>query len=271
MGGTAGRRRSTSRERVPAIGIAILALLTGCDVPPDPRDRPAAPWLSSSPADGATGVDRLAPIVLRWDRPILPSSIPVATVRLGSGERRFRIAVRADPLEPGIVVRPVRPLPAGVRFLLEVDGLEDLDGEPVEPAAISFVTGEAATPEPAPPGFAEVEPIFARSCAPCHRGPSAPLGLDLSSAAGIEATAIGVPAAELRGQPGPEARPAPGLGGLARIAAAAGSGSPETSYLVYKLLGDPHVVGQPMPPAGPSLPAADLRLLADWIAAGAPR
>jgi hypothetical protein len=45
-------------------------------------------------------------------------------------------------------------------------------------------------------------------------------------------------------------------------------GDPATSYLVYKMLGDPHVWGEVMPPEGP-LPVGQIGLVSDWILAGA--
>jgi hypothetical protein len=97
------------------------------------------------------------------------------------------------------------------------------------------------------------------------------VGLDLSSRAGIERTAIGVRASKLAGTTGDEgARGALQLAGMNIIDVVAGRGSPATSYLVYKVLGDPHVLGERMPEGRPPLSEAELRMLSTWIAQGAP-
>jgi mono/diheme cytochrome c family protein len=50
----------------------------------------------------------------------------------------------------------------------------------------------------------------------------------------------------------------------------AGRGEPASSYLMYKVLADDHIRGEPMPPSGPRLDAEELELLASWIRSGAP-
>jgi hypothetical protein len=48
-------------------------------------------------------------------------------------------------------------------------------------------------------------------------------------------------------------------------------GSPETSYLILKLRGDPSISGLRMPEDGPPyLTAAQIAGIAGWIRAGAP-
>lgn len=229
------------------------------------------------PADGAQGVDRRVRILVVLDRPILPRSITQDGVRLVSGERSVSLLVRADPLLPGLVVTPRSTLEPGVRWNLRVQGLRDLDGREAAPIAIAFRTGQTATPpdEPPAPGWAEVGPLLQRECGSCHGGPGAVLGLDLASAEGIRRTAIGVLPRGLPAVPSPDGAPlVGGLSGMPRIFALAGSGRPEQSYLVYKIVGDPHVVGSPMPPptdAGPGgLSRSSIEAIARWIEAGAP-
>ncbi len=86
----------------------------------------------------------------------------------------------------------------------------------------------------------------------CHTGTGAPFGLDLSSVTSASVRLIEVPSSEvptyLRVDPG----------------------NPTDSYLYMKLVGDPRILGDPMPAAGGGLNAAELTLIHDWIANGAP-
>jgi hypothetical protein len=62
-------------------------------------------------------------------------------------------------------------------------------------------------------------------------------------------------------------RPATGRGSILRVE----PGSPETSYLILKLRGDPSITGQRMPLDGPPyLTAEQIDGIAAWIRAGAP-
>ncbi len=193
------------------------------------------------------------------------------TVSLGSGAVTVLLSVRYDPISQEIVARPFRgrPLVAHVEYTFRVDGVRDLDGTRAEPAAIRFVTGDLADGGEAlgRTDWTMIASFFQSRCVDdgCHGGERPAMGLDLSSAEGVQATAIGVPAA----QSGSRDRvPIRGLAGLPIIDALPGGGRPATSYLIYKMLGDDHIVGEPMPPDGATVEEA--RIVADWILAGAP-
>jgi hypothetical protein len=233
--------------------------------------------IASSPPFGAEGVDRRVEILLVFDRPILPRSVTDDTVSLRSGRRQVSIVARADPLLPGIAITLRQLLDPEVRYEVRVAGARDLDGHEATPVSIHFFTGTAVSdPRPLPvPPWSDIAPLFASACGRCHGGRAPVLGLDLSSAEGIRRTALGVSAVEVAGmRSGATASLTAGLLGLPRIAVLGGVGRPEESYLVYKLIGDPHVVGDPMPPpvdGGPSqLGPEAIRAIAWWIAAGAP-
>ncbi|MCC6875974.1 MAG: Ig-like domain-containing protein [Sandaracinaceae bacterium] len=253
-----------------AVRIGIAGLAPACDVPFEAASSgPVA--VGSEPAQGQRDVDRAASLRVFFDRRILPREAERAQVRLVSGERSSFLFVWVDPLEAALVVRPSVALDPDVQWRLQVEGLRDLDGvEMAEPWEVAFQTGAGAVGDPVPPplSFADVAPVLA-SCTgeSCHGGPSPALGLDLSSAAAVGRTAVGVPA-RLSQSGGPGRL---GLEGLPRVDVVAGVGRPATSFLLYKVLGDPHVTGDPMPPppAAPLSPAA-LATLAAWIAAGAP-
>lgn len=94
--------------------------------------------------------------------------------------------------------------------------------------------------------------VFTVSCAfaGCHAGAAPQAGMDLSAGAAYAAT-VGVPSSQ---------RP-----DLARIQPF----DPAASYIVKKLMGDPDIVGSPMPLSG-GFTQAQFDLLEAWIRRGAP-
>lgn len=268
-----------SSERARAVGLFCFALvLAACDVPSAPAvDGPRV--LRTHPAADAEGVSRRARVSVVFDRALLPRSIDASTVRLVSGDRSFALTRHFDPVSRTLTLEPSSSavLQPELRYRIILDGLRDLEGRAGERLELAFRTGTDETP-PAPlprPGFAQVAPIFAARCASasCHGGDTPVLGLDLSSGAAIAATAIARPSVETGEAPLPGAR-LPGLAGMRRIEVAADLGFPEQSYLVFKIIGDPHVVGEPMPPGGDGgvagLSYEEAQQISDWIRAGAP-
>ncbi|MAC29896.1 MAG: hypothetical protein CMH59_26015 [Myxococcales bacterium] len=230
--------------------------------------------VESSPGPDEREVGRRPLYRVRWDRRLSPASVTRATVEVRSGPQRRFLSVRFDPVRSELIARDFGDgvLAPRVEYTLRVEGVRDLDGVPAEPFEVRFWTGEAE-PEPlletGVTGWAEVAPLLASRCADagCHGGPEPALGLDLGSAEGVRETALGVAAVQTGGRVG---YPDRGLGGFPRIDVTAGGGRPSTSYLVYKLLGDPHAWGEPMPLGEPPLEEAEIDLVADWILAGAP-
>ena len=114
-------------------------------------------------------------------------------------------------------------------------------------------------PPPEPSGgtaltFSQIQAqIFTPTCAKagCHSAAAASEGLVLEAG-----QAYGL----LVG------RPASGNGSLARVE----PGSPERSYLILKLRGDPGITGERMPLGGPYLTSDQIAGIAAWIRAGAP-
>lgn len=92
--------------------------------------------------------------------------------------------------------------------------------------------------------------IFTPICTACHAGASAPLGLRLD-AGNSYALLVGVASAEVPS--------------LQRVMA----GDAENSYIVHKIEGRAAVGGR-MPLGGPQLSQANIDLIKQWIAAGAP-
>ncbi len=225
--------------------------------------------LGSIPADGETDVPRRFELRVLFDRPLAPRTVSRAVVSLRSGPQQRFLSVSYDPVDRALVARDFSdvPLEPRVEHELRVEGVRDLNGLEVPPFLARFTTGDALGE---PPSFgtttwAEVAPIFAARCADdgCHGGASPALGLDLASAEGVRATAIGVPSvAGSSGGLGDR-----GLAGLPRIDVIAGVGRPDTSRVVYEILRDPRV-GEPMPPDD-TLSPEEVRAIADWILGGA--
>ncbi|MEC7522743.1 MAG: Ig-like domain-containing protein [Myxococcota bacterium] len=263
------------RRGLPAAFGALLCC-AACDVPPDRAPESGPVVLGADPADGEVGVDRAGPFRVFFDRPLFPNDVHRGRVSLQSGSRGVFLAPSFDPVERLLVVAPQATLDPAAVYRLELEGLRDLGGRPMDDLVITFETGEDASEPPveAPVAWADVAPIFA-GCAEsgCHDAEAPALGLDLSSADAVARTAIGVPATQVAigAREDRVWYGAASLDGLARIDVVAGRGRPARSYLIYKVLGDPHVAGERMPPApAAALPPADLRRLANWILSGAP-
>lgn len=120
-------------------------------------------------------------------------------------------------------------------------------------AMTSSAIGCADTIEPS---AERIEALLQRSCglaASCHAGNQPQAALDLSTLAGVFATAVDVPSSQ--------------AATLKLIA----PGAPEDSYLIRKIRGS-EVVGMKMPPPpAAALCDARLRALEEWIRAGAKR
>jgi len=264
--------------RLPVAALLGVLLAAACDLPNARVIDDGPVVVGTAPADGDVGVDCAAGFRVFFDRSIDPRDVHRGTVRVQSGARSAFLTPWFDPLERALVVDQIgsSPLAPSVRYRLQVEAIRDLDGvRMAERHEIGFETGVAAEGDaPAEPvGWAEVAPILRESCATerCHAGGEPAVGLDLSSAAGVRDTAIGVVAQQSRVgvQDDRVWRGAPSLDGLARIEVAGGVGRPARSYLVYKVLADPHTAGGPMPPDGP-LPRAQVAQIVAWIRAGAP-
>ncbi len=256
--------------------LIVLLSVAACDIPPD-RDPGSGPVvLATDPADEQTGVDRADGFLVFFDRYVSPRDVHRGRVRVQSGSRAAFVSPWFEPVERALRVELIGvPLEPSVRYRLWVEGIRDLDGVRMREAhEVTFETGFAAEGRPEPPAvpFERVRPIFA-GCASdgCHGAERPALGLDLSSGEAIARSAVGVVAEETRVGTQAEApwHGAPTLDGLAIIDVVGGVGRPARSYLMYKVLGDPHAGGDPMPPAA-RLGAAELSALSWWIRGGAP-
>jgi hypothetical protein len=253
---------------------AFLVLLTSC-TSEFPHWDDAGWRLTSAPADGAQRVDRQGRIVVQLDRLPLPRSVTRSSVALHSGAVSASLDLRVQPVTREIWITQRAPLEVGVIYELVVQGLVDLDGvEQPKPYRARFETGtQLGSLEPqAAPAPDEVLALLADRCASnaCHGGEEPARGLDLASAAGIETTAKNA-ASQSHTTSTVAGRGTLNLPSPLIIDASAKRGDPATSYLVYKLLGEPHILGDPMPPPGEApLTDPEIQQVCDWIYAGAP-
>jgi len=228
----------------------------------------------SFPPNGATGVPLASPIVLTFtDFPDAASFALYGPITLRSGRNAYDFDARVDLGSRSIVVVPRSPLvPDAAYTLFVTSSLLSLGGAALSPpVALTFTAGSSASFDGglAPPDgslppprlrrtlAADVQPIFDSKTASCnalgcHSGSMAMAGMDLSTIARSAASLIGVPSSErteqLRVAPGDSAR----------------------SYLLHKLLGTPDIAGGQMPLGLMPLPPDQIRVIDDWIAAGAP-
>lgn len=255
-----------------AIGLGLAACVVA---PTDPLSE--APWsFEVEPAPGASGVPRRPVITVQLDRRVLPQGVGNG-VWLASGGTRPAVSVEYDPLDRALHLQPLYPLLSQTAYSVQVEGLEDLEGRrQPKPYVVAFATGDDAERGAGLPvaSWQDIEPLLLERCAVdgCHGGSDPAAGLDLGSPGGVEDTAIGVVSRRSRaGTLGPEVPRGVGtLAGLPLVDRVAGRGRVGSSYLLYKVLGDPHVLGQAMPPQGPSLDPSEVALVRDWIRGGAP-
>lgn len=259
-------------------------MLTGCDLGTDPPLPPPVRIVATVPSapDGGLGTHPIGlPLRASFDRLLAPSTVHTGSVLVRSGAVGVFGGVRYDPVRREVRFTPdPRAFRSALQYEFEVTRtVRAWDGGPLAvPITVRFVPAPMVpvSSVPAPSLARDVAPLLAARCGSvdCHGGPDPVLGLDLSSAAAIRRTALGVPArqrpARARGEVFTAMDPAWGV--LARVdpGFVAGQGRPEYSYLVYKLLGDGPIVGLRMPPEGPALSFDEIARVSDWIAAGAP-
>jgi hypothetical protein len=251
----------------------LLGCVFGCDVG---GHVDADPWAIRLLTSADDTVPRWGPIRFQLDRSVSSWSVDRGSVHLSSGTVVEFVLPWFDPLTDQLVVDLARPMLPDAWYVARLSGLSDLDGVFLEPATQILLRAAEADP-PVRPEVASVEAVMtllAARCAGngCHDSTTRAAGVDLGDRGGIGATALGrqsLQAASPNAAVDPDAS---GLLELPIIDDAGESTSVSRSYLVYKVLGDPHVLGERMPPpsAGPALSADDMQLLARWIMTGAP-
>ena len=270
-------RAAALGKRVCSAGLGWLAwiwIAAGCS-PVQPEYELTSWKLSTVPADGDRGVDRQARITLEVNHRLLPSSVTRTAVSLHSGGAMPWVDLQLQPVLRQVWITWRGMLDPETTYAFSVSGLVDLDGvNQPEPYRAFFRTGTQIGGVPPAPKVdpPQVVTLFQSRCASagCHDREHAASGLDLSSAEGIESTARNQTSQMFA----PSDRPAP-RGSLFTAApliidANAKQGDPARSYIIYKLLGDDHILGAIMPPPGEEpLQDSEIQMIADWIRAGA--
>jgi hypothetical protein len=261
--------------------LLVSFLLGGCDVAPQESSTERDWVVSSLPANGDRDVSRLGRMAITLDRRVYPQRVDGSTVRIVSGDVSSQLVVYFEPVTKRIMMYfyPQYPLEPFTIYRLVVEDLVDLDkNTQPESHQIIFQTGsrlDETIPWPQVE-WKDIHSIFQRSCAvgTCHSASTAAMGLDLSSATGTKRTAIGASSRQLptNATPSESVRGALSFSGFRIIDVAVVTGRPASSYIMYKLLGDSHILGNAMPPSDADVPRLDrdeLEAISNWILYGA--
>jgi len=238
-----------------------ILLLSGCSFEDDSDNRQGHAtqpfsYSAAEPTPGSTGVARGTRVRVLFSQPPDGDSVSGLRVRLFTGRYEALGKVRVDLLERSITFTPGTLLRPSLRYLLRVSKeVTDLAGRNLnKDLVLDFTTGlqERAPypPDPPAPTGQQAMAVFKASCARCHGGAAAPMGLRLDTMDEVQRTAV-----ERRAS----------LSGRTLIR----SGEHARSYLLFKLMNRGGTVGFPMPPDGKKLSTANLKLLAQWIDGGA--
>ena len=290
---------SPSGPVILATGLLIVSACSSLStVEPYAQAAPAALWVAVTtdpPARSDGTVPRNARFVVQLDGYPDPDAVGFGPLTLRSGRASFDIGVRVDLVGRAVVVTPRSLMAPGAQYDLVVSGLATLDDRVQATDVVGTVRvgqddGDARVAPPRPtwngdPTSGGGVRALLGSCAPVCHSPVGASGRMRSPTRSLDLTGdprdprfglIGVQSVGLRGTPVPLLRVAPG--------------DPSRSVLLRKLLGgspladslDPpypnlRVDGRRMPiPLDPAAPAdttlseEELRLVQDWIAAGAP-
>jgi hypothetical protein len=245
----------TPRRRSLPFGVCVL--VAGCSYNgDDPRTPAPYRLLRSSPAPGALGVARNAPLDLFFEGAPAAETVTSLDVRLFSGLIETIGKVRVDLLARRVRFTPLQPLRPSLRHELYVSAaIRSLGGASTgESQYFDFTTGPDANAPPEPPRpevrAAALQALWASRCTSCHSGTEPQAGLELSTPDGVVRSLRGAASREW---------------GLQLVLPFDHS----RSYLMRKLLGEGGIFGFDMPPTGARLTAAELRNVADWIDGGA--
>jgi hypothetical protein len=268
--------------RLSVLPVVLFTLVVvACDLPPEESNSDSEWVISSFPENGDSDVSRIGAMTIKLDRRVYPQSVDRGSIQISSGEIFSWLYVYFEPVTRQIVIGlyPDRPLKPFVTYRLVVQGLVDLDGETQpEMYQVLFRTGSRLDEPILVPAveWLRIDAILKRSCAHanCHAGSTSALGLDLSSATQVRQTAIGASSNELPSNmiSAEGARGLFSFSGFRIIDVGVSFGQPASSYIMYKVLGDSHIVGHAMPPADSNLPQLDreeLEALSTWILYGA--
>jgi hypothetical protein len=213
--------------------------------------------ISTQPPAEATNVSRRGMVTFFFDAPLHPGNIVQNAIIVTSGELSQPGFTSYDPSARALIYRPEGRYRRNLRYRARLaEGLRGLrHREQVEEFSFAFWVGEDDVAGPLPSVGAlseELATVLTSNCGygGCHGPPTPAAGLDVSHPAALAATAVGQQSWQWWGWD----RIAPGSAGW--------------SYLVYKIIGEDSVLGDPMPPVG-LLSAAQQERIVQWINGGA--
>ena len=244
------------------VGVVPVACAPPSEADPDASVDPGPMVLETDPQQGEKDVPIDKVVRIYMSDHVDGDSVRRDAFSLKTGGLSYWLMAFYDPVRGRLTVWPSAEMRQGAQFVFSLqEGLRGLDGGPVAPGEVTaFTTGfEAGDNHPydqlALEGALEV--MFAQRCGSCHGGDEPIAGLDLEDIDGFLETAVD--------------RDADGLSGWKRIVPY----KPGSSYLLYKLIGDPRTKGEPMPRSFESdeparqLEREQLEAVSDWIAGGA--
>ncbi len=245
--------------------ILIAAALPACLYLPDRsienQEREPLVVESINVEEGQTGVARNVSIEVRFNQPLDPSSLPDADMSLASGALSPAADIRYDALSRTLVLDPRADLREELWYTFAIEAFPlsimgtTYRGEPVE---VRFRTGthtSPVVPRPAVSFEDDVWPILS-GCS-CHDTETRFMDYVIVYDTPREFLELSVSTPSREWNDWLVVDP----------------GHHESSYILYKLLGDerlgmPTIMGEVMPPGAP-LPMQDLETVRDWIEQGA--
>jgi hypothetical protein len=252
-------------ERTPLRTALLAAALPACLYLPEHsvenQNRESLLVSSVSVEEGQTGVPRNASIQVTFNQPLDPASLSDARMSLTSGALSTAANVRYDALSRTLIYDPRWDLRAELWYTFTIEAFPlsimgtSYRGEDVE---IRFRTGTDTVPETTRPAVTfeeDVWPILS-GCF-CHDEETRFMDYVIVYPTPDEFLEHSVSTASREWNDWLVVDP----------------GHHESSYLLYKLLGDerlgmPTIMGEVMPPGAP-LPVEDLETVRDWIEQGA--
>jgi hypothetical protein len=251
--------------RIALLGISLAAGAAGCLMLPDQavenRGRQPLEVESINVSEGQRSVPLDTSIEIRFNQPLDPASLDDADTSLTSGSLTAPSDLRYDALRRALVLDPRSNLRETLwytlsmeKFPLSIMGTAYL-GDPLE---IRFKTGiETSSPAPRPGVTFEDDVWPLLSGCSCHDQESRYMDYVViyDEPSDFLEHSVSTPSREWRDW------------------LIVDPGHHESSYLIYKLLGDerlgmPTIMGEVMPPGTP-LPYEDLETIRDWIEQGA--
>jgi len=231
----------------------VILPAPACESPPE--DVPTFAVVAASPRDGDRDVFTTVRPFATFNVPIDPANVNGDLIRLRSGGLQPGGTVEYSVVDRSATFVPSVALRGGLAYEVIVEpSVRGIHGGTLaEPFTATFVTGVTAGEGPADPpvpGFdADAGPLLGLRCGSCHGGSSPSAAVALDDAAAADAAIAANSAQWLSWR-------------LVK------PGAPERSYLMYKIVAAPGILGVAMPPGRP-LAIDERRLLERWISAGA--